>query len=160
MTLEFKFDNAYAALPDRFYSRLAPTPVAKPGLVRVNHALARALGLDPDALETAEGLAVLAGNRVPEGADPLAQAYAGHQFGGWVPQLGDGRAILLGEIIDSNGGGAMFNSRARAARPTAGWATAAPGSARCCANTWSPRRCTRSASRRPARWPPSPPASR
>ncbi|MFN3145800.1 MAG: protein adenylyltransferase SelO [Paracoccaceae bacterium] len=103
MTLHIPFVNAYAALPDRFYARLAPTPVAAPGLIRVNHALAQELGIDPAALETPEGVAVLAGNAVPAGADPLAQAYAGHQFGGWVPQLGDGRAILLGDIIDSNG---------------------------------------------------------
>jgi serine/tyrosine/threonine adenylyltransferase len=100
MTLHIPFDNSYARLPDRFYTRLAPTPVAQPGLVQVNEKLARELGIDPAALSSPEGLAVLAGNSIPEGADPLAQAYAGHQFGGWVPQLGDGRAILLGEVID------------------------------------------------------------
>jgi serine/tyrosine/threonine adenylyltransferase len=103
MTIHIPFDNSYARLPGRFYARLAPTPVAKPGLVRVNAALARDLGIDPGALASAEGVAVLAGNHVPLGADPLAQAYAGHQFGGWVPQLGDGRAILLGEVLDSRG---------------------------------------------------------
>ena len=103
MTLHIPFDNSYARLPDRFYTRLAPTPVAQPGLVRVNEGLARELGIDPAALSSAEGVAMLAGNTIPEGADPLAQAYAGHQFGGWVPQLGDGRAILLGEVIDSKG---------------------------------------------------------
>src|SRR5512134_3891468 len=99
MTIQIPFDNSYARLPDRFYTRLAPTPVAKPALVAVNEALARDLGIDPAALASDDGIAVLAGNRVPEGADPLAQAYAGHQFGGWVPQLGDGRAILLGEGV-------------------------------------------------------------
>ena len=103
MTIQIAFDNSYARLPGRFYTRLAPTPVAQPRLVAVNEGLARDLGIDPEALATAEGVAVLAGNRVPDGADPLAQAYAGHQFGGWVPQLGDGRAILLGEVIDTNG---------------------------------------------------------
>ena len=103
MTVHIPFDNSYARLPDRFYTRLAPTPVAAPALVKVNEALARDLGIDPVMLGSEEGIAVLAGNRVPEGADPLAQAYAGHQFGGWVPQLGDGRAILLGEVIDSKG---------------------------------------------------------
>jgi serine/tyrosine/threonine adenylyltransferase len=103
MTLHIPFDNSYARLPGRLYARLAPTPVAQPSLVKVNGALARELGLDPKALASEDGVAVLAGNRVPEGADPLAQAYAGHQFGGWVPQLGDGRAILLGEVIDSRG---------------------------------------------------------
>jgi uncharacterized protein YdiU (UPF0061 family) len=103
MTLHIPFDNSYARLPDRFYTRLAPTPVARPALVKVNAALARELGIDPAALASGEGVAVLAGNRVPEGADPLAQAYAGHQFGGWVPQLGDGRAILLGEVVGTDG---------------------------------------------------------
>ncbi len=103
MTIRIPFDNSYAKLPERFYSRLAPTPVEKPALVRVNAPLARELGIDPDALASEAGLNVLAGNAVPEGADPIAQAYAGHQFGGWVPQLGDGRAILLGEVIDTNG---------------------------------------------------------
>jgi serine/tyrosine/threonine adenylyltransferase len=103
MTIHIPFDNSYARLPGRFYARLAPTPVAKPGLVRVNAELARDLGIDPGALASTEGVSVLAGNLVPLGADPLAQAYAGHQFGGWVPQLGDGRAILLGEVLDSRG---------------------------------------------------------
>src|SRR6056297_229200 len=103
MTIQIPFDNSYARLPERFYTRLAPTPVRRPGLVRINEPLARDLGIDPGALAADDGLNVLAGNAVPEGADPLAQAYAGHQFGGWVPQLGDGRAILLGEVLDSNG---------------------------------------------------------
>jgi uncharacterized protein YdiU (UPF0061 family) len=99
----FEFDNSYARLPDRLYARLAPTPVAAPELVRLNRPLAGELGLDADQLATADGVAVLAGNRLPDGAQPLAQAYAGHQFGNFVPQLGDGRAILLGELIDSAG---------------------------------------------------------
>jgi uncharacterized protein YdiU (UPF0061 family) len=77
--------------------------VAAPSLIRLNVPLARQLGLDPDALTTPEGVAALAGNLVPEGAEPLAMAYAGHQFGNWVPQLGDGRAVLLGEVIDRDG---------------------------------------------------------
>lgn len=101
--LHIPFDNSYARLPDRFYARLGPTPVAKPGLIAVNAPLARDLGLDPQALTSPEGLAILAGNALPEGAEPIAQAYAGHQFGGWSPQLGDGRAILLGEVIDRQG---------------------------------------------------------
>jgi uncharacterized protein YdiU (UPF0061 family) len=99
MTLHMPFDNSYARLPDRFYARLDPTPVAAPRLIALNRPLAVALGLDADALAAPEGVAMLAGNAVPEGAAPLAQAYAGHQFGGWVPQLGDGRAILLGEVV-------------------------------------------------------------
>jgi uncharacterized protein YdiU (UPF0061 family) len=97
------FDNSYARLPDRFFARLAPTPVKEPGLIRVNTALARHLGLDPDWLTSPDGLSMLAGNFVPDAAAPLAMAYAGHQFGNWVPQLGDGRAILLGEVIDAAG---------------------------------------------------------
>ena len=99
----FPFDNSYARLPERFFARLGPTPVSKPSLIRLNEGLARQLGLSPERLSTAEGIEVLAGNRVPEGAEPLAMAYAGFQFGNWVPQLGDGRAILLGELIDQDG---------------------------------------------------------
>jgi uncharacterized protein YdiU (UPF0061 family) len=101
--MTFAFDNTYARLPDRFFARLAPVPVSDPRLIKLNEALAGKLGLDPEALSSPEGLAVLAGNRVPEGAAPLAMAYAGHQFGGFVPQLGDGRAILLGEVLDPAG---------------------------------------------------------
>ena len=99
----FNFSNSYSELPERFYARLRPTSVAKPGLIKVNRKLAEELCLDPDMLESNAGVAVLAGNSIPDGAVPLAMVYAGHQFGGWVPQLGDGRAILLGEVIDQNG---------------------------------------------------------
>jgi len=93
------FDNTYARLPEHFFARQNPDPVADPALVAVNEALATELGIDPDSITAA----VIAGNEVPEGAEPLAQLYAGHQFGNWVPQLGDGRALLLGEVIDRNG---------------------------------------------------------
>ena len=99
----FAFRNSYARLPDRFFERLAPTPVAAPRLIKLNVNLALDLGLDPQALTTPEGVEVLAGNRVPERSEPLAMAYAGHQFGHFVPQLGDGRAILLGEVIGCDG---------------------------------------------------------
>ncbi|MDJ0863319.1 MAG: YdiU family protein [Gammaproteobacteria bacterium] len=99
----FAFDNTYAQLPSRFYARQTPVAVEEPRLVKLNRGLAGELGLDPDELSSAEGLAVLAGNAVPEGAEPLAMAYAGHQFGGFVPQLGDGRAILLGEVLNLQG---------------------------------------------------------
>ena len=99
----FAFDNTYAKLPDHFYARLSPTPVKEPGLIKLNHALATELGLDPDALSQPEAIEVFAGNRLPRGSDPIAMAYAGHQFGNWVPQLGDGRAILLGELTHRNG---------------------------------------------------------
>ncbi|MBE7243421.1 MAG: YdiU family protein, partial [Actinomycetospora chiangmaiensis] len=97
------FDNSYARLPDRFFARRPPTPVAAPRLIRLNRALADELGLDPDWLAGPEGVAALAGNGVPAGADPIAAAYAGHQFGQFVPQLGDGRAVLLGEVVDRHG---------------------------------------------------------
>src|SRR5580704_17063160 len=104
MTAEiFPFDNSYAKLPDRFYARLAPTPVAQPRLIKLNEKLAIHLDLDPVALASPEGVAMLAGNAVPATGEPLAMAYAGHQFGNFVPQLGDGRAILLGEVIDRDG---------------------------------------------------------
>ncbi len=99
----FPFENTYARLPDRFFARVSPTPVTNPQLVRLNEPLAQELRLDPPTLRTQEGVAVLGGNRVPEGAEPLAMAYAGFQFGNWVPQLGDGRAILLGEIVGRDG---------------------------------------------------------
>ena len=99
----FPFDNTYARLPERFSARISPTPVEDPRLVRVNRPLASRLGLDPDALAGEEGVEVLAGNRVAEGAEPIATAYAGHQFGTFVPQLGDGRAILLGEVVERGG---------------------------------------------------------
>ena len=101
--LRLPFDNTYARLPTRFYARIEPTPVARPRLIKLNRRLAVTLGLDPDDLASPEGVEVLAGNRVPEGAEPVAMAYAGHQFGHFVPQLGDGRALLLGEVVDRDG---------------------------------------------------------
>lgn len=98
----FPFDNTYAQLPDRFFARQPPTPVPAPRLIRLNDILVQQLGLDPEALCSPNGVEILAGNRIPAGAEPLAMAYAGHQFGTWVPQLGDGRAILLGEVIGPN----------------------------------------------------------
>lgn len=103
MTFHFPFDNSYARLPDRFFARIAPTPVAAPRLIRLNRDLAIELGLDPDGLASPEALEVLSGRQVPDNTTPIAMAYAGHQFGHFVPQLGDGRAILLGEIVDRHG---------------------------------------------------------
>ena len=99
----FRFENSYARLPGRFYARVEPVPVAAPRRVKINEALADELGLDAAALSSPSGIAILAGNLVPAGAEPLAMAYAGHQFGGFSPQLGDGRAILLGEVIGRDG---------------------------------------------------------
>lgn len=103
MTLHLPFDNSYARLPARFYVRQGPAPVKAPGMIALNERLAQDLGLDAQALAGPDGAAMVAGNLVPGGAEPLAQAYAGHQFGGWSPQLGDGRALLLGEIVAPDG---------------------------------------------------------
>src|SRR3954447_22661941 len=103
MTFHFPFENSFSHLPDRFFARVAPTPVQAPRLIRLNTQLAVGLGLDPDWLASRDGVEVLAGKLVPNGAEPIALAYAGHQFGHFVPQLGDGRAILLGEVIDRHG---------------------------------------------------------
>jgi uncharacterized protein YdiU (UPF0061 family) len=103
MTVHFPFQNTYAALPANFFARVAPTPVASPRLIKLNRALAVDLGLDPDLLDSPEGAEILSGKRLPDGAEPIAMAYAGHQFGQFVPQLGDGRAILLGEVVDKDG---------------------------------------------------------
>jgi uncharacterized protein YdiU (UPF0061 family) len=97
------FDNSYTRLPERFFTRLEPVPVSAPELIRVNRPLATELAIDPDWLNSKSGVEFIAGNLVPEGADPVATVYAGHQFGGWNPQLGDGRAILMGEVVSKDG---------------------------------------------------------
>ncbi|MEG3620122.1 YdiU family protein [Magnetovibrio sp. PR-2] len=98
-----RFDNSYARLPDAFYSRIDPTPVRAPQLIKVNTGLARAFNIDDGFLCSPAGVSVLSGNLIPATATPLAMAYAGHQFGNFVPQLGDGRAVLLGEVADDTG---------------------------------------------------------
>lgn len=97
------FDNTYARLPDAFYERVKPATAPAPKLLRVNDALARQLRIDPEFLKSPLGLGILSGNEIAPGSEPIAQAYAGHQFGNFVPQLGDGRAILLGEVVDVTG---------------------------------------------------------
>jgi uncharacterized protein YdiU (UPF0061 family) len=99
----FRFDNTYARDLPGFYVPWKPAQVPAARLLFLNRPLADDLGLDADALLGDEGVAILAGNKVPEGAQPLAQAYAGHQFGSFSPQLGDGRALLLGEVVDREG---------------------------------------------------------
>ncbi len=99
----FGFDNTYARLPDRFHGHVRPRPVSDPRLMKLNVALARMLRLDPEALASGAGVEILVGNRIAPGSEPLAMAYAGHQFGHFVPQLGDGRANLLGEVIGLDG---------------------------------------------------------
>jgi serine/tyrosine/threonine adenylyltransferase len=98
----WNLDNSYARLPKSFYTSHNPTPVSAPKLVILNQPLATTLGLTIEELQGEDGVAVFAGNRIPEGAKPLAQAYAGHQFGHFT-MLGDGRAVLLGEQITPQG---------------------------------------------------------
>ena len=98
----WNFDNSYSHLPSSFYASLNPPPVRSPKLIILNDSLAGSLGLNVQSLQSDESVAMLAGNQIPEGASPLAQAYAGHQFGHFT-MLGDGRAILLGEQITPSG---------------------------------------------------------
>jgi uncharacterized protein YdiU (UPF0061 family) len=99
----FRFDNSFARELQRFYVPLRPALVPAPRLLFLNEPLAEELGLDLASLDSAARAAIFAGNTLPDGAEPLAQAYAGHQFGGFSPQLGDGRALILGEVIDRHG---------------------------------------------------------
>ncbi len=101
--LHIPFDNTYARELPGSYMAWKPAIAPAPALLFLNHELAHELGLDATALAGPEGLAFFAGNTLPEGAEPLAQAYAGHQFGGFSPQLGDGRALLVGEVVDRHG---------------------------------------------------------
>jgi uncharacterized protein YdiU (UPF0061 family) len=108
----FRFDNSYQRLPDTLFARVAPTPVSAPSLLAFNDGLAAELGLGalPD-----NAAAIFAGNTLPEGSAPIAQLYAGHQFGNWNPQLGDGRAVLLGEVV---AGGARHDIQLKGAGRT------------------------------------------
>lgn len=97
------FENTFASLPEVFFTRLAPTPLSNPYLLAVSRPAALLIGLDPAEFENQEAVAVFSGNCVPSGAEPLAAVYSGHQFGNWAGQLGDGRAILLGEVATTSG---------------------------------------------------------
>ncbi|MBK1644149.1 hypothetical protein CKO25_05675 [Thiocapsa imhoffii] len=99
----FRFDNRYRRLPDVFHARIHPTPVQAPRLIKLNDALADELGIELNGSEPSTLVEFFAGNQIPEGAEPIAMVYAGHQFGQFVPRLGDGRAILLGEVLDRQG---------------------------------------------------------
>ena len=101
--MDFGFDNSYARELEGFYAPWKGEVAPAPQMVQFNHELATELGLDAEALDSEEGAAIFSGSKVPEGAEPLAQVYAGHQFGGFTPQLGDGRALLIGEVIDRTG---------------------------------------------------------
>lgn len=98
-----QFENSYAALPEVFYARVHPEKLPSPELIRLNENLAEQLGLDLEWLKSEAGVGMLSGSQLPESSQPVAMAYAGHQFGGWSPQLGDGRAHLIGEMIDRKG---------------------------------------------------------
>jgi uncharacterized protein YdiU (UPF0061 family) len=101
--LTIAFDNSYARLPDRFHASVEPDRAPAPRLIRLNRPLADELDLDAAALASPEGIAMLSGGPMPDGAAPVAMAYAGHQFGQFVPSLGDGRAVLIGEVVDRAG---------------------------------------------------------
>ncbi len=101
--MNIPFNNSYVKLPERFYARVHPATVPAPSLIKANERLAKTLSIDANWLQSKEGVSMLAGNKLPDNADPIAMVYAAHQFGGWVPQLGDGRAILLGEVIGTDG---------------------------------------------------------
>jgi uncharacterized protein YdiU (UPF0061 family) len=111
-----RFDNSYARMPEVFFARVKPSPVTSPELLALNDGLAERLGLDRKLLREPAGVSILAGNSLPDGSDPIAQAYAGHQFGGFVPQLGDGRAVLLGEVVAPDG--ARFDLQLKGSGPT------------------------------------------
>ncbi|MFN3208534.1 MAG: protein adenylyltransferase SelO [Roseovarius sp.] len=113
MNLHIPFDNSYSGLPDRFYTRQNPVPVKAPKLIAFNSPLAKTLGIRPG--EEAEMARIFSGNEIPQGAEPLAQVYAGHQFGGFSPQLGDGRANLLGEVATE---GARYDIQLKGSGPT------------------------------------------
>ena len=101
--IQFNFDNSYARELEGFYVPFEGDDAPKPELIKLNTKLAQQLNLDPSGLAGAAGAEFFSGSKIPEGANPLAQAYAGHQFGGFSAQLGDGRALLLGEVIDVEG---------------------------------------------------------
>jgi len=97
------FNNRYVTLGKTFYLKTRPSPVVNPALIKLNESLAESLGLSAADLNSTDGAALFSGNCIPDGAEPLAMVYAGHQFGHFTPQLGDGRAILLGEVVSPNG---------------------------------------------------------
>jgi len=112
----FPFNNTYANLPAQFYSRTDPVAVKNPKLIKINLSLANDLGVDGDFLASNHGVDILAGNKIADGSTPIAMAYGGHQFGNWAGRLGDGRAILLGEVINKNG--ARFDVQLKGSGPT------------------------------------------
>ena len=116
MSAPITFDNSYAQLPANFYTRQALQPVTQPTLIKTNLDLAEQLGVDRTWLLSKEATQVFAGNALLPGADPLATVYAGFQFGNWNPQLGDGRALLLGEVLSNTG--QRFDLQLKGSGPT------------------------------------------
>lgn len=119
--ITFAFDNSYARELEGFYVPWEGAKAPAPAIVKVKAALAHELKLDPTGLNSVEGATILAGMVTPPGATPLAQAYAGHQFGGFSPQLGDGRALLLGEVFNRNGGRRDIHLKGSGRTPSAWW---------------------------------------
>lgn len=113
----FAFDNSYARLPEHFHRPAKPAAARAPKLIRFNHALAETLGLDVAGTDDERLAQVFSGQVIPVGSAPLAQAYAGHQFGHFNPQLGDGRALLLGEVMSPSG--QRFDIQLKGSGPTA-----------------------------------------
>jgi hypothetical protein len=151
------FSNSYARLQEHFFARRSPTAVAKARLIKFNESLASELRVDTRGLEPDELAAVFGGNVIPPGAEPIAMAYAGHQFGNFVPQLGDGRAILLGEVVDRNGERRDIQLKGAGRTPFSRGAMAAPHWGRSCKNISLAKPCMRSEFRPQGRWPPSQP---
>ena len=102
MAIKINFDNSFSNLPNKFYSKIFPEKTKKPNLIILNKNLCDELNINYKDLSSTEGVNFLSGNLVLKNSDPLAMVYAGHQFGNWVPQLGDGRALLLGEVLAKN----------------------------------------------------------
>lgn len=146
------FDNSFFRDMQGFYVPWKPEPSPAPAWVQFNDALALELGLEPATLKSATGLAWLSGVEMPAEAAPLAQAYAGHQFGQFSPHLGDGRALLLGELMTRQDSVGTWPSRGRAVRRFRAVAMARRHWARRCASTSWARPCTRWAFPRRVRW--------
>lgn len=133
--LTFPFKNSFADEMEGFFVPWEGDKVPDPQIAVLNTALAQELGLDPEALNAPDGAAALSGAKAPAGASPLAMAYAGHQFGGFSAQLGDGRAILLGELVDKQGQRRDLHLKGSGRTPFLAVATARPFWAPSCVNT-------------------------
>ena len=137
----FNFDHSYARLPASLFSVVQPEPVPHPQVVILNDRLAESLGLNPEALRSGAGAVLLSGNELPEWSLPLAQAYAGHQFG-YFTMLGDGRAVLLGEQITPSGQRFDVQLKGTGRTPYSRGGDGKPPSAPCSGSTSSARPCT------------------